>query len=277
VPVEHRTRALVLRTFDQNESDRLVHLYTEDLGRVSAIAKGARRSRRRFPGALELFSLIEVRLVAPPRSSLMRLEAARLYQPLDGLTQDVTRFALACHFVELLDRLTAEGERNPELFGFAAGLLDVLRGERADRLLALLLLIKTLARLGYRPQLRSCAGCSAALHGGTVAFSARQGGALCPNCAPDPGPGVAIGLLAALERGLRSPLRERGTLGIDADSVLHAERLIADFFRFHVGFEPRSGAFLRFALERMEAHARVDGGDRPRDTPPPRATGPSLS
>jgi DNA repair protein RecO (recombination protein O) len=277
VPREHRTRALVLRTFDQNESDRLVHLYTEDLGRVSAIAKGAKRSRRRFPGALELFSLLEVRLVAPPRSALMRLEAARLYHPLEGLSGDLLRFAVACHFVELLDRLTADGERNPELFGFAAGLLDVLRGERADRLLALLVLIKTLARLGYRPQLLACAVCGSALRGGLAAFGTRQGGALCPACAPPGSLAVTTSLLGALERGLRSPLRERGSLGLDDESILRAERLLLDFFRFHVGIELRSAAFLQFALERAEVSPRVDGHGRPGDTPPARATGPSLS
>ncbi|MCZ6822253.1 MAG: DNA repair protein RecO, partial [Deltaproteobacteria bacterium] len=60
--LEFRTRALVLRTFDLAESDRLVHLYTEDLGRVSAIAKGARRSQRRFPGTLEIFNLLDAQL-----------------------------------------------------------------------------------------------------------------------------------------------------------------------------------------------------------------------
>ena len=270
MPREHRTRALVLRTFDQNESDRLVHLYTEQLGRVSAIAKGARRSKRRFPGALELFSLIDVRLVAPPRSELMRLESARVVQPLEGLSGDLARFAIACQFVELLDRLTAEGEGNPELFGFAVGLLDVLRAERADRLLALLVLLKALARLGYRPQLAACAACGGPLGSGLVAFSSRHGGALCSACAPPGAPGLPALLLGALERGLRSPLRERAALDLDRESVLRAERLLADFFRFHVGFEPRSAGFLRLALE------RVDGPRDPRDTPPARAPGPTL-
>jgi hypothetical protein len=54
------------------------------------------------------------------------------------------------------------------------------------------------------------------------------------------------------------------------------ERLLEDFFRFHVGVEPRSAAFLRFALERAEATPRVDGPGCPGDTPPARATGPSL-
>ena len=78
MPPEYRTRALVLRTFDQGESDRVVHLYTETHGRVGAIAKGARRSKRRFPGTLEILSLIDVRLVDPPRAQLMRLESAKL-------------------------------------------------------------------------------------------------------------------------------------------------------------------------------------------------------
>jgi len=78
MPAEHRTRALVLRTFDQGESDRVVHLYTRTLGRVGAIAKGARRSKRRFPGTLEILSVVEVRLVDPPRAALMRLESAKL-------------------------------------------------------------------------------------------------------------------------------------------------------------------------------------------------------
>jgi DNA repair protein RecO (recombination protein O) len=271
VPREHRTRALVLRSFDQNESDRLVHLYTEDLGRVSALAKGARRSRRRFPGALELFSLIEVRLVAPPRSALMRLEAARPYRSLEGLSDDLLRFAIACHFVELLDRLTGDGEGNPEFFEFACGVLSVLRAELPDRLLALLILAKTLARLGYRPQLSECAVCRAPLAGALAAFSARQGGAVCPACAPGGGVGVPTSLLAALEHGERAGLR------LDRAAVLRAERLIADFFRFHVGYEPRSAGFLRFALERAEAAGPVDGPRSPGDTPPARATDPSLS
>jgi DNA repair protein RecO (recombination protein O) len=276
MPREHRTRALVLRTFDQNESDRLVHLYTEDIGRVAAIAKGARRSRRRFPGALELFSLCDVRLVAPPRSSLMRLEAARLARPLEGLSADLLRYAIACHFVELLDRLTAEGEANPELFGFAAGVLEVLCDERPDRLLALLVLTKTLARLGYRPQLGGCAACGAALDGPLSAFGARHGGALCSACAPPGSIGVATELLAALERGLRSPLRERAALGLQPDAIARAERLLGDFFRFHVGFEPRSAGFLSFALERAEEERRVDGAGRPRNTARARATGVPL-
>src|SRR4029450_9420944 len=123
MPVEYRTRGLVLRTFDQGESDRVVHLYTESQGRVGAIAKGARRSKRRFPGTLEILSLIDVRLIDPPRAQLMRLEGAKLVGAFEGITANLARYAIACQFLELLDRLTAEREAHPELFHFAGGVL----------------------------------------------------------------------------------------------------------------------------------------------------------
>ena len=244
---EIRTRALVLRCYDQRESDRLVHLYSEDEGRISAIAKGARRSRRRFPGLLEILTLIDARLVDPPRASLMRLEGARLVQPFEGLVNDLGRYAIACQLAELLDRVTGEREANPGLFRFAVGVLDVLRAERPDRLLALLVLAKTVALLGYRPQLASCSLCGRPLAPGArnAGFEPRHGGAVCPSCREDPLGPVPAGLLLALEAGLGRPLRERASLGLAAADVRRAEQLLERFFRFHIGIELRSTPFLR--------------------------------
>jgi DNA repair protein RecO (recombination protein O) len=256
---EVRTRALVLRGFDYGESDRLVHLYTEHLGRVSAIAKGAKRSRRRFPGTLEILTVADVRLVDPPRASILRLEAARAVEPFEKLTQDLGRFAIACHLCELLDRLTGEREAHPELFRFAVGALGTLREEQPDRLLALLVLAKTLAWLGYRPQLERCGVCETSIleTAGGVAFDPRHGGAVCARCAPGEATWPARVLLA-LERGVRTPLRQRAALGLRGAEVRSAERLIQRFFQFHIGVELRSAAFLAEAL---------DSGERSLDAP----------
>ena len=215
MPVEHRTRALILRTFDQGESDRVVHLYTAAVGRVSAIAKGARRSKRRFPGTLEILSVADVRLVDPPRAQLMRLENAKLVRSFEAIPQRLGRYAIACQFLELLDRSTPERQPQPELFSFALGVLDVLDQSEPDALLALLVLAKTLARLGYRPQLVRCALCDADLpaSGARVAFMPAHGGAVCRACAPVEDARVPARLLRALESGLRQPLRARGELG----------------------------------------------------------------
>src|SRR5262245_6786860 len=250
---EVRTRALVLRGFYYGESDRLVHLYTEQLGRVSAIAKGAKRSRRRFPGTLEILTVADVRLVDPPRASLLRLEAARVVEPFEKLAEDLGRFAIACQLCEILDRLTGEREAHAELFRFVVGALGTLREEQPDRLLALLVLAKTLAWLGYRPQLERCGVCSTGLDeaSGGVAFDPRHGGAVCARCAPSEATWPARVLLA-LERGIRTPLRQRAALGLRRSEVRNAERLIQRFFQFHIGVELRSAAFLAEALDAAE-------------------------
>lgn len=261
---EHRTRAIVLRTVDQGESDRRLHLYTERLGRVTAVAKGARRSRRRFPGALELFSALDATLVESARTGLLRVDAVTLERSFEGLAADVGRYAIACEFVEILDRTGAERESHPELFRFALGVLDVLDSERADRLLALLVRAKTLARLGFRPELASCASCGEALgaDGERVAFSARAGGAVTGGCASPDDDGVSPELLRALDLGLRTPLRERARLGLLPRGVERAEQLLDRFFRFHVGLELRSGASVR-------ALVPLDLREPRRDTAPP--------
>ena len=264
---EIRTQALVLRTFDHGESDRLVHLFTERCGRVSAIAKGAKRSRRRFPGTLEILTLADVRLVDPPRASLMRLESARQVKPFDGFVNDLGRFAIGCQLLELLDRFTGEREAHAELFRFARGALGVLRDEPPDRLLALLLRAKTLAWMGYRPQLLECAQCGTVLgRGAQVGFEPRQGGAVCADCAELPEVWVSAALLAALERGIRSPLRARGDLALTPAHVGLATRLLDRFFVFHVGLELRSAPFLDWALARSARDAELDAPTPPGDT-----------
>jgi len=251
---EIQTQALVLRSFDQGESDRLVRLFTERCGRVSAIAKGAKRSRRRFPGTLESLTIAEVRLVAPARSSLMRLESARLSEPYEGLIEDVRRYGIACQLLELLDRLTGENEAHPGLYRFARGALGALRREAPDRLLALLLRTKVLAWLGYRPELRLCTGCGRSLEGlSRCGFEARQGGAVCPGCAEFPDALIPTRLMRALEQGIRSPLSARQGLALSAAHIRIVEQHFERFARFHTGVELRSSGFLEWALGALDA------------------------
>ncbi len=258
---EYRTRAIVLRHLDYGESDRLVHLYCETLGRVSALAKGARRSKRRFPGTLEIFTVAELRIVDPPRASLMRLESAKQVSSYEGLVNDLGRYAIACQFLEVLDRLTGDREANPEFFAFAIGVLDVLREEEPDRLLALMVQTKTLGRLGYRPLFANCTQCGDAitLSMPRVGFSPRHGGAVCPNCAGDETLAVSPRVLLGLEQGLRSPLRERDQLGFAEADVKRAEGLLDRFYRFQIGLELKSAEFVREAL----AAKLLGGAHRP--------------
>lgn len=275
---EHRTRALVLRTFDQGESDRIVHLYTEKLGRVSAVAKGARRSRRRFPGTLEILTMIDAHLVDRSRSGLARLEGATLVRSFEPLVTHLGRYAIACELVEILERFTGERESGPELFRFASGVLEVVGEEAPDRLLGLLVPMKTLARLGYRPGLLQCTVCGGGLGSGRggVAFAPRHGGAVCARCREPEDSRVSRRVLEGLEAGLGLPLRERARTGFRDVDVRIAETLLDRFFSFHLGARPRSSAVLRSVLPLSLDAAKGRGNTAvpTRERPSPPGVGP---
>ena len=109
-----QTEALVLRVREFGESDRIVHLLTPDWGRVSAIAKGAKRSRKRFAGTLDLFHRLRVSIERRRPGTMARLEDSRLIDPAVALRRDPRRFALAAYLVELIDRLATEGATGRE-------------------------------------------------------------------------------------------------------------------------------------------------------------------
>ena len=102
--------ALVLRVLEFGESDRIVHLLTPEWGRVTAMAKGAKRSRKRFAGTLDLFHRLQVQLERRRPTSMVRLEHTRLLDSHQALRTDPRRFALASYLTELLDRLATEGD-----------------------------------------------------------------------------------------------------------------------------------------------------------------------
>lgn len=249
------TEALVLRAVDFGESDLVVHLLVPESGRLTAIAKGARRSTRRFPGLLDLFNHLRVEVERPRRGSLARLEHARLVEAFLGLRTDPRRFALGCYLLELLDRLAPEGGARRDLerlFAFARDALAGLERVQPDRRAQALLELRALAALGLRPELRRCVRCGKEPAGSApVAFHVPEGGPVCASCERpgDAGVAVHLGTLRALERGASLPLDQINRLALPASALEEALRLLDRFQRFHVGLALRSRSFLDRALE----------------------------
>jgi DNA repair protein RecO (recombination protein O) len=268
------TEALVLRSVDFGESDRIVHLLVPDAGRLTAIAKGARRSVRRFPGTLDLFNHLRVQVERPRTAGLARLEQATLIEPFTPLRRAPARFALGCYLLELLDRLAPEGGARADgrrLFGFAlAALRTLATPRRIDTRLRTLLELRALDALGLRPELRHCVRCGSSIQAsgvhsgkqgaqraagersspgpgaGEVAFAVADGGPVCAGCLRD---GEALlrvhpGTLRALDQGLRFELEHLDRLVMSRQALEESRRILDRFQRFHTGVELRSERFL---------------------------------
>jgi DNA repair protein RecO (recombination protein O) len=244
------TEALVLRAVDFGESDRVVHLLTPETGRIAAIAKGARRSTKRFPGTLDFFNQLHVQLERKRGAAqLARLEHARLLRAFHGLREDAGRFALGCYVLELLDRLAPEGGRRGDLaalYRFALDALGAIDALPPTPRLRALLELRLLAAVGLRPELARCVRCGRAIETPRAQFWIAEGGAICGACsAPgEQGIPVQLGTLRALEQSLAFPLAHTGRIALSDASLREAQTVIGRFLRFHVGVELRSESFL---------------------------------
>jgi len=252
------TEAILLRSVDYGESDRIVHLLTPETGRLTAMAKGARRSRRRFPGTLDVFNRLAIGARARPRATMAFLEHARLVDPFLGIRANPARYALASFLTEMLDRLSPEGINGPEaegLFRYATESLALLERAHPTPTLRLLLELRGFDALGLRPELGRCVRCGrvpdervSATH--RVNFHVSDGGIVCSACALrlDGLVGLELGTLRVLEAGSSADVESLPRIELAGDALAEAARLVFRFQRFHVGIELRSERFLEEIL-----------------------------
>ncbi len=200
--MEHlKLTALVLRTVDYGESDRVVTLLSREQGKVSAFARGARASKRRFGGALEPFTLLAAEVRFRSASELMGLESASVLRGHGGIRGDLARIACAAYAAEVARELVREREPHDDLFDLLAEYLDLLDRAPARPAALRAFELGALRAAGLAPRLDACARCGAPLDPGARAlrFDPGQGGALCEACSAAAGPGAPLLSRAAVD------------------------------------------------------------------------------
>jgi DNA repair protein RecO (recombination protein O) len=150
--------AIVIGHRPWRESDRIVDLLTVEHGRISAVARAARSSRRRFQGALELFSSLHV--LASARRALWHLESAEIVDARIGLRRSLETIQQASLLADAARALTVEGDAAAAAFcAVGAGLDDLNRGDLCASVSAWPALLKA---VGIFPDLAGCGRCGAA-------------------------------------------------------------------------------------------------------------------
>ena len=174
------TPAVVLRSWPYGESDKIVCLLTESYGKVRGIAKGAKRSRKRFANSLELFSLVNLRFQDRPHGGLVFILSADLTFAFKRLDTSLEKIALASYLVEITDGLTAERDESALVFQHLKnGLLFLDRDGTAPLEFLASFELKLLRLAGYQPALDRCKRCSVTHREHGAArwyFSLRKGG-----------------------------------------------------------------------------------------------------
>jgi DNA repair protein RecO (recombination protein O) len=232
------TEAIILRTSDYGESDRLVTFYTRSSGKLKGVAKGARRSRKRFVHAFEPGSLVE--LTYRERRSLIWIEGCKLLEPHLALRTEVQRWGYAALISEIMVELVPEGEPQEELFSLFKETLSRLSEDRDLLNVVLLFFIKFLDLMGYLPALEICSFCHGPLTKGTRwGWQIHEGTLICHKHRPVPEGYLMLdlGTLKLIEQVRQLPLDK--------------------MWRLHVG-QDRKEPFLEALLQWVRAQIRKD-------------------
>lgn len=185
-----KTDSIILKAYRSGETSKLIVLYCPSLGKIKAVANGARKPTSRFVGSLEQVTETSLVIHTKPDREIQIVSQSDIVTPFRRLKSDVERFTYGSAICELADRLTDDRD------GGTSGLYNLLRSS----LIALdaddvpdaegifwHFEIKAIEMLGFRPDLENCVVCRDAVTDLAPGVSVRMGGVLCERCeARDP-------------------------------------------------------------------------------------------
>jgi len=241
-----RVDAVVLRHSDYGEADRLLTLYTRQLGKTRAVAKGARKIASRKAGHIEPFTHVRLQL-AKGRDMLIVTQADTVDAYL-SLREDLILTSHASYVLELLDRFTYEDEtENSSLFRLLTDTLSRLVSNSDAWLVIRYYEIRLLDHLGFRPQLIECVNCGREIQPENQFFSFQAGGVICPRCGYGL-PGlheISVDTLKYLRHFQRSSYADASRARPSPEVQKEAEGLMQGYFTYLLERELNTPGFLR--------------------------------
>jgi DNA repair protein RecO (recombination protein O) len=243
IPRTLRVEAVVLRHADMGEADRLLTLYTRELGKIRANAKGVRRLRSRKAGHLEPFS--RAALLMARGHELWIITQAELIDAYVPICEDLELIGYASFVIELLDRFTYEEGSNPTLYRLLVDTLDRIALQKEVMLAVRYYEIHLLDLLGFRPELFHCLQCLKEIKPEDQYFSVDKGGVLCPSCGKkETSRPISMKALKILRHLQRSTYGEATRARMEPSVQTEVESLLQYYWTYLLERNLNSPAFL---------------------------------
>ncbi|SDI85926.1 DNA repair protein RecO [Alteribacillus bidgolensis] len=173
-----KAEGIVLRTTAYGETNIILRLYTREVGKISVMARGAKKPKNRFSAVSQPFVYgMFLYYKGTGMSTLNQGDSIDSFRIVRG---DIFKTAYASYMSELLDKLTDEKERNPYLFELFLQLLQKMNEENDPEILTRIFETKMTAQAGIKPELDKCVRCNRTE--GTFSFSVKEAGFLCQAC-----------------------------------------------------------------------------------------------
>lgn len=243
----YSAKAIVLRTVDFSETDKLVTLMTEYNGKIKAVAKAARKIKSRFGAALEPMSHIQLIYFGKVNQELYQLNTCDIIQSFQPIRDDLAKLYTGIYFNELIDTLLKEADHSKELFQLLLEAFNSLQSQNDTGTLRLLFEIRIISLLGYAPRLTYCINCKKDPVTEWVGFSYNLSGVICGLCMKQIKPEVKLraGTLNYLKKLLVMDIKQTQRLKIPKDLENEIGAMTHRMVLSHVGRELKSYPFIK--------------------------------
>jgi DNA repair protein RecO (recombination protein O) len=230
------TDALVIGSMRYSEADRIVTLYTRERGKVSAVAKGVRRTKSKVGGRLEPFSLVRMSLHSGKGSlyTVVGVETVRTFQ---GVRDELFRMEEGARLLGSVRHLFPGEEASAAAFNLLVrGVARLAEAEDAATAAGVVLAtrLKLLVLMGYAPEVSHCALCGS--EGPLYGFSPALGGVVCDSCVGAENVScfaLSSGAVATLRTLCQNSLAEIKDLELDDRATAEVEQVVAQTLAFH--------------------------------------------
>jgi DNA repair protein RecO (recombination protein O) len=245
------TPAIMLRRTDFGDYDLIITFFTLHRGKLSLIAKSAKKSTKRFIGILEIFSVLDVIYSTGRRKGLPVLQEATLKQPFPGIRSSIKKTGYASYWAELINEWMEDGQKNSHLFQLFQHVLGELdHGRISEEALSILFQMRFMTIAGLGPNLRHCTICRNKMENikqTRINFNLEKGGLVCEGCSAGTLQKLhlskgTIKQLIWIESG---KLARAVRISFTSQALKEGLEFLEAFVPYHLGKEPRSLTFLR--------------------------------
>lgn len=244
------TPAILLHRVDYGDYDLIITFFTRASGKITVMAKSAKKSVKRFGGMLQPFSLLNIVCMAGRGKQMPMLQEVSLDMPLPHIGSDIVKTAFASYWVEILKEWSEEGKQQIHLYQLLRhALIELDRGEISVPILSQSYQMKFLSMAGLAPNLEGCNDCRRTVEQikeQRIAFDIKTGRLTCGQCRHDTAQRMYLtkGTIRHLQWMDQVPLSQVSRIRCLPQVETEGQLFLEVFLPFHLGKKPKSLTFL---------------------------------
>ncbi|MCT8139690.1 DNA repair protein RecO [Anaerobacillus sp. CMMVII] len=237
-----KVEGIVIRTTDYGESNKILTLYTRELGKIGVMARGAKRPKSRLSSISQLFT--HGQFVFQKTSGLGVLNQGEMIKSFRDIREDIFLTAYAAYNVELLDKLTEQNDINPYLYELLYQTLNYIDEGLDYEILTRIFEVKMLKVAGIGLHVDGCSHCGSTE--GEFSFSIKEGGFLCHRCVHMDERTLKMNAATAklLRLFYHFDLNRLGSISVKNETKAQLKQILEAYFEAYSGLYLKSKRFL---------------------------------